>query len=400
MVRAAVWICAGDMVQRWAQAMSDAAEAEHELEADLARELALDPFEEVEIAHEDAFYCEMYYADAAPGWRQDRYPSSTERVMKRALVTGITGQDGSYLAELLLANGYDVHGLVRRGSTFNTERIEHLLPRLELHAGDVLDAHSVNRAVFLTQPQEVYHLAAPSHVAESFRTPRYALEVITTGTLSVLEAVRVLAPEARTYIASTSEMFGDAAPPQHEGTPFSPRSPYAAAKVAAHHLAGVYRDAYNLFVARGILFNHESERRLPTFVTRKITYGLARVKHGLQDVVRLGNVHARRDWGHAEDYVRAMWRMLQHPNPADFVIGTGNTYSVLDFVRAVASRLDLDPAVVVAHDFRYDRPLEVEHLRADTAQAYRALGWEPRVTFDELVARMTDHDLALLRGAS
>lgn len=313
---------------------------------------------------------------------------------KRALITGITGQDGSYLAELLLAKGYEVHGIVRRGSTFNTERIEHIMPALRLHAADLLDAWSIARVVHESTPLEIYHLAAPSHVGESFRTPALALGVITQGTLNVLEANRHYA-NAKLYVAGTSEMFGTAAAPQNELSSFEPQSPYAAAKVAAHQLAGIYRDGYGMFVARGILFNHESERRLPTFVTRKITRTLARVKVGLCERVLLGNLESRRDWGHAEDYVRAMWLMLQQDDPGDFVIGTGESHSVKDFLLAVCDRLELDPRLVAGNDYRYMRPCEVPNLRADATAAREVLGWEPAVSFDQLVDRMVAHDYQL-----
>lgn len=327
----------------------------------------------------------------------------------RALILGITGQDGSYLAELLLDKGYEVHGVVRRGSTFSTERIAHLLGQLTLHHGDLLDPHTLHTAFAAARPHEVYHLAAPSHVAESFHAPAYALDVITRGTLYVLEACRAAAsartPEPRLYIASTSEMFGDAPAPQNEETVFRPRSPYAVAKLAAHQLAGVYREAYGLWVARGILFNHESPRRLPTFVTRKITRGLVRVACGLESELVLGNLNARRDWGHAKDYVRAMWLMLQQGQPDDYVIATGQTRSVADFLSQAAGEIGVYPPGpgrgtlywpdVVRADARYTRPLEVEHLCGDASKARERLGWRPEIGFEALVREMVTHDAKL-----
>jgi len=322
--------------------------------------------------------------------------------VKRALISGATGQDGSYLAELLLSKGYAVHGFVRRGASFNTWRIDHLLDRLTLHHGDLLDPHAVRRAVLAAQPHEVYHLGAPSHVAESFASPAYALDVITQGTLHVLEACRDVGDVARIYIASSSEMFGATPPPQSELSAFAPRSPYAAAKVAAHHLAGVYRDAYGLHVARGILFNHDSPRRLPTFVTRKITRGLARIRAGLDTELVLGDTTPKRDWGHARDYVRAMWLMLQQDEPGDYVIATGRSFSVNDFLAQTARSLvgpSEDRAIAhllarVKRDGRYLRPAEVPHLCGDASKAKRELGWEPLATFEELVTEMASADYA------
>lgn len=329
-------------------------------------------------------------------------------MMKRALVTGITGQDGSYLTELLLSKGYEVHGIVRRASTFNTDRIDHLYvdphqldARLFLHYGDLSDGTNLRRILEDVQPDEVYNLAAQSHVAVSFQQPEYTVDVDALGTLRLLEAIRDFCRRTdcvlRFYQAGTSEMFGSSPPPQSESTPFYPRSPYAAAKVYAYWQTVNYREAYGLFACNGILFNHESERRGETFVTRKITRAAARIKLGMQEKLYLGNLDAKRDWGHAADFVEAMWAMLQQDEPADYVVATGEAYSVRQFVDAAFSRLDLNWKDYVEVDPRYFRPTEVEHLRGDPSKAMSELSWKPRVNFGELVGRMMDHDLELAR---
>ena len=321
--------------------------------------------------------------------------------MKRALITGITGQDGSYLAELLLAKGYEVHGVVRRSSSFNTERIDHLYRdphergvRLFLHHGDLNDASSLQSIVSEVSPDEVYNLGAQSHVRVSFDIPEYTGEVTALGTIRLLEAIRKLRIPCRYYQASSSELYGKVVEtPQSETTPFHPRSPYAAAKAYAFYVTLNYREAYGMFAVNGILFNHESERRGETFVTRKITRAVGRIKHGLQREVFLGNLDAKRDWGHAADYVEAMWLMLQQAEPDDFVIGTGETHSVKEFLELAFSRAGLDWREHVKLDERYLRPAEVDLLLADPSKAKERLGWTPKVTFPELVARMVDADL-------
>jgi GDPmannose 4,6-dehydratase len=328
--------------------------------------------------------------------------------MKRAFITGITGQDGSYLTELLLEKGYEVHGLIRRASTFNTQRIDHVYrdphektTRLFLHYGDLADGTVLRRILERVQPDEVYNLAAQSHVKVSFEEPEYTADVDATGTLRLLEAVRDHAAngrrEIRFYQAGSSEMFGAAPPPQRESTPFYPRSPYAASKVAAHFYALNYREAYGLFVCNGILFNHESERRGETFVTRKITRAASRIKLGLQEKLYLGNLDAKRDWGFAGDYVRAMWMMLQAPAPDDYVVATGESYSVREFMEATFGSLGLKWQDHVEVDARYFRPSEVDHLLGDAEKVRRILGWKPEVSFEGLVKRMVDHDLELAR---
>jgi GDPmannose 4,6-dehydratase len=328
--------------------------------------------------------------------------------VKKALITGITGQDGSYLAELLLKRDYEVHGIVRRASVFNTDRIDHLYKdphdpeaRMFLHYGDFTDAAGLRRILQRVMPDEVYNLGAQSHVKVSFEQPEYTGNVDALGTLRLLEAVRDVQEESgreiRFYQAGTSEMFGAAPPPQSEATPFYPRSPYGVAKVYAYWMTVNYREAYDLFATNGILFNHESERRGETFVTRKITRAATRIKLGMQDKLFLGNLEAKRDWGHAEDYVEAMWLMLQHETPRDFVIATGETYSVREFVEKVFGYLSLDWARYVAIDPSYYRPTEVDVLLGDAAKAREELGWEPRVGIEELVQRMVEHDLELAR---
>ncbi len=328
--------------------------------------------------------------------------------MKKALITGITGQDGSYLTELLVSKGYEVHGIVRRASTFNTARLDHLYDdphtpgvKMRLHYGDLADGTGLRKIVEAIQPDEVYNLGAQSHVKVSFDQPEYTADVVGTGTLRLLEAVRDYAQSSgvpvRFYQAGSSEMFGAAKPPQSEATPFYPRSPYAAAKVAAYWYAVNYREAYGLFIANGILFNHESPRRGETFVTRKITRALGRIKLGLQDKLYLGNLDAKRDWGFAGDYVEAMWAMLQHAEPNDFVVATGEAYSVRDFLDAAASRLEIDWRPHVEVDPRYFRPTEVDFLQGDPSRIQNALGWKPKVDFPGLVAMMADADLEMAK---
>jgi GDPmannose 4,6-dehydratase len=330
-----------------------------------------------------------------------------DKRLKRALICGITGQDGSFLAEFLLAKGYQVHGVVRRASTFNTERLDPIYTdphesgaSLFLHYGDVSDGAGFRRILDKAQPDEIYNLAAQSHVRVSFDQAEYTADVVATGTLRILEALRDYAASgktARMYQAGSSEMFGAAQPPQNESTPFYPRSPYGVSKVAAHWYAVNYREAYGLFISNGILFNHESPRRGETFVTRKITRALARIKLGLQEKLYLGNLEARRDWGYAGDYVEAMWLMLQQPAPADYVIATGESRSVRDFLDVAAARCALDWKQHVEKDPRYFRPTEVDFLLGDASKARAALGWKPRVGFEELVRLMMDHDLELAR---
>ncbi len=328
--------------------------------------------------------------------------------MKTALITGITGQDGSYLAEFLLAKGYQVHGIIRRASTFNTDRIDHIYAdphdsgaRLFLHYGDLADGTSLRRIIDHVRPDEVYNLGAQSHVRVSFDQPEYTVDVDFTGTLRVLEAIRDYAEgesaKVRFYQAGSSEMFGATPPPQDETSPFYPRSPYAVAKVASHYLAVNYREAYGMFIANGILFNHESPRRGETFVTRKITRAVGRIKMGLQDKVYLGNLDARRDWGFAGDYVAAMWAMLQQDTPNDFVIATGEMHSVRDFAEAAFAEAGLDWDDHVAFDPRYLRPTEVDALQGDPSKARAALDWAPEIDFAGLVAMMVEHDIELAR---
>ncbi|MCA1735041.1 MAG: GDP-mannose 4,6-dehydratase [Actinobacteria bacterium] len=328
--------------------------------------------------------------------------------MKRALITGVTGQDGSYLTEFLLGSGYEVHGIIRRASTFNTDRIDHLYQdpheesaRLFLHYGDLSDGPGLRRILEATTPDEVYNLAAQSHVAVSFEQAEYTADVDGLGTLRLLEAIRDYQQrtghQVRFYQAGTSEMFGASAPPQSEATPFYPRSPYAVAKVYSFWQTVNYREAYDLFCANGILFNHESERRGETFVTRKITRAATRIKLGLQEKVYLGNLAARRDWGHAEDYVEAMWLMLQHDRPDDYVVATGKSYSVQEFAERVFDRLELDWHEHIEIDPRYFRPTEVDSLLGDATKAAEELGWKPKIDLDGLVKRMVGHDLELAR---
>ncbi len=325
--------------------------------------------------------------------------------MKRALITGITGQDGAYLAELLLEKGYEVWGLIRRSSSFNTSRIEHLYQdpheqgvRLRLAYGDLSDSSSVERILGEVQPDEVYNLGAQSHVRVSFDVPEYTGDVTGLGTVRILEALRRLKLPARFYQASSSELYGKVREvPQTETTAFHPRSPYAVAKAYSYYMTQNYREAYDMFAVNGILFNHESPRRGETFVTRKITRAATRIKVGLQDKVFLGNLEAKRDWGFAGDYVEGMWRMLQADQPDDFVLATGEAYSVREFLEATFSYLDLDYRRHVFHDPRYDRPAEVDLLLGNADKARRILGWEPKIGFAELVKMMADSDLRLAK---
>ena len=343
---------------------------------------------------------------------------------KTALITGITGQDGAYLAELLLAKGYVVHGIKRRASSINTQRIDHLYqdphepdPRLILHHGDLTDSLSLVRTLQQVEPDEVYNLGAQSHVAVSFEEPEYTANSDALGALRLLEAIRILSLEGKTrfYQASTSELYGLVREiPQTEKTPFYPRSPYAVAKLYAYWITVNYREAYGVYACNGILFNHESPLRGETFVTRKITRGLARIRCGLESCLYLGNLDAKRDWGHARDYVEAQWLMLQQEHPKDYVIASGTQHSVRDFIEAAATELDMgiewqgsgvdekgiDPAgrIIVAVDPRYHRPTEVESLLGDSTEVQRALGWRARTTFQELVAEMAAADLALARS--
>ena len=310
--------------------------------------------------------------------------------MPKALIAGITGQDGSYLAELLLAKGYEVHGVIRRSSTFSTGRIEHIYDKLHLHYGDVTDGSGLYTLVSKVKPDEVYNLAAQSHVRVSFDQPGYTADATGLGTLRLLEAVRDNCPDARFYQASSSEQFGNEPGPQNEKTRFSPRSPYACAKVFAHHTAVNFREAYGMHVSCGILFNHESPRRGETFVTRKIAKAAARIAAGKQDTLVLGNLDAQRDWGYAGDYVEAMWLMLQQDRPDDYVIATGETHSVREFLDVACARVGLDPKAIVKHDQRYDRPAEVDCLLGDASKAKAALRWSPRVGFVDLVHMMVD----------
>ncbi len=322
---------------------------------------------------------------------------------RRALITGITGQDGSYLAELLLAKGYEVHGLIRRASTFNTARIDHLYrdphdpeARLFLHYGDLADGSRLVTLLGRVQPDEIYHLAAQSHVRVSFDEPEHTGDTTGLGTTRLLEAVRISELPVRFYQASSSEMFGATPPPQDESTPFHPRSPYGVAKVYAYWLTRNYREAYGLYAVNGILFNHESPRRGETFVTRKITMAVARIAAGLQEELHLGNLDARRDWGYAPEYVEGMWRMLQADAPDDYVLATGTSYSVGDFVRFAFERAGLDWERHVRFDPRYLRPTEVDDLVGDATRAREALGWTPQVLTPELARLMVDADREVL----
>jgi len=320
----------------------------------------------------------------------------------KTLITGITGQDGSYLAELLLSKGYEVHGLIRRSSTFNTDRIDHLYKdfhdpeaRMYLHYGDLSVSSHLIKLLYDIRPDEIYHLGAQSHVRVSFDMPEYTGDVTGLGTLRMLEAIRKTGINTRFYQASSSEMFGVAPPPQDETTPFEPQSPYAAAKVYAYYMVKNYRKAYNIFSTNGILFNHESPRRGETFVTRKITRAATRIKLGLQDKLYLGNLEAKRDWGFAGDFVESMWLILQQDEPDDFVIATGENHSVREFAEKVFQKLDLDYKEYVETDPRYFRPTEVDVLLGDSTKAQKILGWKPKVSFEQLIDMMVGSDLEM-----
>ncbi len=323
---------------------------------------------------------------------------------KRALITGITGQDGSYLAELLLSKGYEVHGIRRRSSSFNTSRIDHLISdfrhdkgaRLFLQYAALTDSTSLIKILYNLQPDEIYALGAQSHVHVSFEIPEYTCDVTGLGMIRILEAVRETGIKTRIYQASSSEMFGSTPPPQSEKSPFHPRSPYACAKVFAYHAAVNYRESYGMYVCNGILFNHESPRRGENFVTRKVTRAIARIKRGLQDKLYLGNLKARRDWGYAPEYVEAMWQMLQQDKPDDYVIATGESHSVEEFVSAAFDRAEMDWREYVEIDPVYYRPAEVDLLAGDASKAKAQLGWEPQVRFPELVRILVDADIKLL----
>jgi GDPmannose 4,6-dehydratase len=334
-----------------------------------------------------------------------------------ALITGITGQDGSYLAELLLEKGYLVHGIIRRSSLINTHRIDHIYPRLHLHYGDMIDAGNLMSLIQTIKPREIYNLGAQSHVKVSFELPEYTGQVDALGTLRILEAIRLLEHECRLYQASTSELYGkvaDPSRPQNETTPFHPRSPYGVAKLYGYWIIKNYREAYGLHASSGILFNHESPRRGETFVTRKITRALAKIAVGQQTELRLGNLNAKRDWGHAKDFVRAMWMMLQQNDPDDFVIATGEQYSVRDFIAAAAPHFGMNiewrgqgldetgidttsGRTLIRVDPRYFRPSEVDTLWGDASKARATLGWQPEITFAELVKEMCDSEKAAIK---
>jgi GDPmannose 4,6-dehydratase len=327
---------------------------------------------------------------------------------KCALITGITGQDGSYLTELLLSKGYTVHGLIRRSSTFNTDRIDHLYrdphdpdARIFLHYGDLTDGTGLRRVLEKACPDEIYNLGAQSHVKVSFEEPEYTADAVALGTLRLLESYRDYVArtkrDVRFYQAGSSEMFGASPPPQTEATPFYPRSPYGVAKVAAHWFCVNYREAYNLFICNGILFNHESPRRGETFVTRKVTRAVGRIAEGLQDKVYLGNLDAARDWGFAGDYVEAMWLMLQQARPDDYVVSLGESHTVRELCEVAFSHAGLDWEKYVVIDPRYNRPTEVDHLLGDSTRARRKLGWSPRVDFQQLIGMMVEHDIDLAR---
>lgn len=331
--------------------------------------------------------------------------------MRKALITGCTGQDGSYLTEFLLDKGYQVHGLKRRASSFNTDRVDHIFRdfhevdnRFFLHYADLTDGSSLASLLHELEPDEIYNLGAQSHVKVSFDVPEFTGNVVALGTLRLLEAMRLTGVKCRFYQASSSEMFGSAPPPQSETTVFHPRSPYACAKVFGHDITVNYRESYGIHASSGILFNHESPRRGETFVTRKITRAVARIKHGVQNKLFLGNMDAKRDWGYAPDYVQAMWLMLQQEKPDDYVIGTGEAHTVREFVELAFSCANLDWHQYVEVDPRYFRPAEVDYLLADVSKARNALGWEPTVTFTQLVRIMVEADLkeleARLKGGS
>jgi GDPmannose 4,6-dehydratase len=324
---------------------------------------------------------------------------------KRALITGITGQDGSYLTELLLGKGYEVHGIIRRASTFNTDRIDHIYEdphgqkrRLLLHYGDLSTGEQLSNLIYNMQPEEIYHLGAQSHVRVSFDAPEFTGDITALGTIRILEAVRNSGISCRFYQAGSSEMFGSAPPPQNEGTAFHPRSPYGAAKLYGHWMTVNYREAYGMYAANGILFNHESPRRGETFVTRKITRAVARIQARTQAKLYLGNLDARRDWGYAPEYVEGMWRILQQESPSDYVLGTGESHTIREFLDEAFGYVNLDWRDYVELDPRYLRPAEVEFLLADASRAEKELGWEPKIRFKELVRIMVDADVEAIGG--
>ena len=312
---------------------------------------------------------------------------------KKALVLGATGQDGSFLCELLLEKGYETHGLMRRSSSFNTARLDHIFEKLHMHYGDLTDGSSLDALLLSIKPEEIYHLSAQSHVRVSFEVPYYTADVGAMGTLRLLEAARAHCPEARIYNASSSEMFGSTPPPQNENTIFHPRSPYGCAKVFAHNICVNYREAYGMHISNGILFNHESPRRGETFVTHKVTKAAARISLGLQDELLLGNLDAKRDWGHAKDYVEAMWLMLQQTAPDDYIIATGETHTIKNLLTVAFGRVSLDWKKYVGIDQKYYRPTEVDLLLGDASKAKRVLGWEPKIKFKQLIEEMVDADL-------
>ena len=323
--------------------------------------------------------------------------------MKRAVISGVTGQDGSYLAELLLAKGYEVHGMIRRSSSFNTERLDPIYRdphesgvRFFMHYADLTDSGSLVNLIRELEPDEIYHLGAQSHVQVSFQIPEYTSDTTGMGTVRILEAIRSSGVETRFYNAASSEMFGSAPPPQSEATPFHPRSPYGVAKVFSHWMTVNYREAHGMHASSGILFNHESPRRGETFVTRKVTRAVARIKAGLQEKLYLGNLDAKRDWGYAPEFVEAMWLMLQQDVPADYVIATGEAHTVREFCELSFSRVGLDWEKYVEVDPRYYRPSEVDYLLGDTSKAEKHLGWKPKTKFEDLVALMVDADMKLL----
>lgn len=324
--------------------------------------------------------------------------------MPTAFITGISGQDGSYLAELLLTKGYDVHGLVRRSSSVTTWRLDEIYQdpheagsRFHLHYGDLSDSSVLARLIREIQPDEVYNLAAQSHVKVSYEIPEFTIDIVGTGVIRLLEAIRMNSRDTRFYQASSSEMFGSTEPPQNESSPFHPRSPYAAAKLLAHNLCVNYRESYDMFTVSGILFNHESPRRGETFVTRKISRAVAMIEAGKQDLLYLGNLDAKRDWGFAGDYVEAMWLMLQQDTPDDYVIATGEAHSVREYCEAAFAHAGLNWKDYVRYDARYERPAEVDYLLGDASKAGKELGWKPTVGFDELVAMMVEADRAVVR---
>ena len=330
-------------------------------------------------------------------------PGGYPRPVKKALVTGVTGQDGSYLAELLLSKGYEVHGLIRRASSFNTARLDPIYRdphetgvRFLMHYGDLSDSGSLVNLIRELEPDEIYHLGAQTHVKVSFEIPEYTADATGMGTARMLEAIRASGVDTRFYQASSSEMFGASPPPQSETTPFHPRSPYGVSKLFAYWFAVNYREAHGLFAANGILFNHESPRRGETFVTRKITRAVARIAAGIQDKLYLGNLHSKRDWGYAPEYVEAMWQMLQQDEPADYVVATGEAHTPQEFCELAFDRVGLDWERYVEVDEAYFRPSEVDHLLGDASRAKEAFGWEPRVRFPELVRIMVDADVQLL----